>query len=159
MMEVWSRPPGGRKAASAADERSEEGSSERTEKLTEERSNERSERRAEKRPEERSRREHSAAGEEDMCFVYPVLQPAPRAPEEALPWSGAASKGYLRFSVFFANPFNRSVGLGVESMCVVVVVGGGGGGGGGLGVQVLAAVGGTLTLTHCRSLARFHASV
>lgn len=64
-----------------------------------------------------------ASGEiEDMCFVYPILQPVvpaaaaaavgsgvarqyPGGSADALPWSG--STGFLRFAVFFANPFNR----------------------------------------------------
>lgn len=48
--------------------------------------------------------------EEDMCFVYPVLQPRVRrrrGNSGGLPWSGEDSRTFLRFSVFFANPFNR----------------------------------------------------
>ncbi|CAN0552990.1 unnamed protein product, partial [Ectocarpus sp. 12 AP-2014] len=62
-------------------------------------------------------KEHSesttaAQEEEDMCFVYPVLQPVlgRRARDGrgggSLPWSGEESRTFLRFSVFFANPFN-----------------------------------------------------
>ncbi|CAM9411538.1 unnamed protein product [Hapterophycus canaliculatus] len=45
---------------------------------------------------------------EDMCFVYPILQPPPsrRSRNGKLPWSGEESRTFLRFSVFFANPFN-----------------------------------------------------
>eukprot|EP00903_Cladosiphon_okamuranus_P005945 g5874.t1 len=58
--------------------------------------------------------EHSAVAglqEEDMCFVYPVLQPRVRRRGSSgsgggLPWSGAESRTFLRFSVYFANPFN-----------------------------------------------------
>lgn len=77
---------------------------------------------------------------EDMCFVYPMLQPvAPAASTStvgsgtvrqnsggspgALPWS--SSTGFLRFGVFFANPFNRYVSKALgeslprcESSCV-----------------------------------------
>ncbi|CAM9903085.1 unnamed protein product, partial [Pylaiella littoralis] len=59
---------------------------------------------------------HSAAAAqegEDMCFVYPVLQPVQQQQQRrggggggGLPWSGEESRTYLRFSVFFANPFN-----------------------------------------------------
>lgn len=46
---------------------------------------------------------------EDMCFVYPVLQPDVRdtGKKGMLPWTSAGSKGCLRFAVLFANPFNR----------------------------------------------------
>eukprot|EP00752_Nemacystus_decipiens_P018720 g16783.t1 len=46
--------------------------------------------------------------EEDMCFVYPVLQPRirRRVGSGGLPWSGEESRTFLRFSVYFANPFN-----------------------------------------------------
>lgn len=62
---------------------------------------------------ERSSRENSAAvavEEEDMCFVYPMLQPVVTkggAEGGELAWSANASTGFLRFSVSFANPFNR----------------------------------------------------
>lgn len=44
-----------------------------------------------------------------MCFVYPVLQPVStkRRGNGELPWSGGESRTFLKFSVFFANPFNR----------------------------------------------------
>lgn len=82
---------------------------------------------------------------EDMCFVYPILQPIPPSGAATAAGAGAAgatagaagsagavaatagssserkqvsasagpspwstSTGFLRFSVFFANPFNRS---------------------------------------------------
>ena len=46
-------------------------------------------------------------GEEDMCLVYPLLQPSVDGLHRVLPWS--ESTGFFRFSVFFANPFNRRV--------------------------------------------------
>ena len=102
MVEVWSRTPSEQPAVSKA-ARPGEGSAERAEKRVEEQAFR-----------EQPRPEQSAAEEEDMCFVYPVLQPAPVAAEsggdgEGSPWAGAGSKGFLRFSVFFANPFNRLV--------------------------------------------------
>lgn len=58
-------------------------------------------------------KDRSAVEEEDMCFVYPLLQPAALVGGGGgggggvggVPWSKA--NGYLRFSIFFANPFNR----------------------------------------------------
>lgn len=68
-------------------------------------SEDRSEDRATKQPEKYS----AAVQEEDMCFVYPVLQPRVRrrSGSGGLVWSGEESGTFLRFSVFFANPFNR----------------------------------------------------
>lgn len=81
---------------------------------------------SENRTAERSEKRSAAAQErEDMCFVYPVLQPVQRqqkkkkkknqrrgngggsGDDSGLPWSGEESRTFLRFSVFFANPFNR----------------------------------------------------
>ncbi|CAN0041907.1 unnamed protein product [Ectocarpus sp. 12 AP-2014] len=91
MMDVW-----GRHASSGAAVTHVEGSGERSAEQS------------------KGRSESTAAAqeEEDMCFVYPVLQPVLRRRARdgrgggSLPWSGEESRAFLRFSVFFANPFN-----------------------------------------------------
>ncbi|CAN0131113.1 unnamed protein product, partial [Ectocarpus sp. 4 AP-2014] len=91
MMDVW-----GRHASSGAAVTHVGGSGERSAEQSKERS------------------ESTTAGqeEEDMCFVYPVLQPVLKRRARdgrgggSLPWSGEESRTFLRFSVFFANPFN-----------------------------------------------------
>lgn len=88
MMDVWGRQASSQNAdpsASGAEDRSEDRASKQLEKYS------------------------AAVEEEDMCFVYPVLQPRGRrrGSSGGMPWSGEESRTFLRFSVYFANPFNR----------------------------------------------------